>query len=129
MDNPLAPETQNAVIEDALRSYPLAPLPRDITVDVMSRIKTIPAPRPFLLTWNDLVLALVFSVCFGALWFSINYLPPLLIAQIRKESILLYQYMLLNLRWLLPILSFGLAALLSALTIPYLRQEQQNREN
>ena len=126
MDHSLTPETQNAVIEDALRSYPLALLPRDITVDVMARIKTIPAPRPFLLTWNDLVLATVFSVCIGALWFSINHLPPLLIAQIRKESILLYQQILVNLRWLLPVLSFGLAALLSALTIPYLRQELQN---
>ena len=130
MDNSLTPEKQNAAIEDALHTHPVAPLPHNITVDVMSRIKTIPAPRPFLLTRNDLVLAIVFSVCIGAMWFSINHLPPLLIAQIRKESILLYQQILVNMRWLLPVLSFGLAALLSALTIPYLRQELQNhREN
>jgi hypothetical protein len=57
------------------------------------------------------------------MWFSINHLPPLVVAQMRKESILLYQYLLVNIRWLIPALSFGLAAFLSALTIPYLRRE------
>lgn len=123
MDNSLIPGTQHAMIEDALRTYPVAPIPRDITADVMTRIKIIPAPRPFRFIWNDLVLAIVFSVCIGAMWFSINNLPPLLVAQIRKESILLYQHLLVNMRWLLPVLSFGLAAFLSALTIPYLRRE------
>ena len=31
MDNPLTPEKQNAVIEDALHTYPVMPLPRDLT--------------------------------------------------------------------------------------------------
>lgn len=123
MDNPLTPDQQNVVIEDALYTYPMAPMPRVVTSEVMARIKTIPAPRPFRLTWNDFVLALIFSVCFGAMWFSINNLPPLIVAQIRKESILLYQHLLVNIRWLIPVLSFGLAAFLSALTIPSLRRE------
>jgi hypothetical protein len=123
MDNSLTPEIQNAMIEDALHTYPVASLPRTITVDVMSRIETIPAPRPFRLTWEDFILAVILSVCIGAIWFSVNHLPPLFVAQIRKESILLYQQMLVNGRWLLPVLSFGLAAFFSALTIPYLRQE------
>ena len=123
MGNPLTPDQQNVMIEDALYTYPIAPMPRTVTLDVMARIKTIPAPRPFRLTWNDLVLAIVFSVCIGAMWFSINHLPPLVVAQIRKESILLYQHLLINIRWLIPTLSFGLAAFLSALTIPYLRRE------
>ena len=123
MDNPLTPEQQNVAIEDALHTYPITPMPRSVTSEVMARIKTIPAPRPFRLTWNDFVLALIFSVCIGAMWFSIDHLPPLVVAQIRKESILLYQYLLVNIRWLIPVLSFGLAAFLSALTIPYLRRE------
>jgi hypothetical protein len=98
-------------------------MPRPVTAEVMTRIKTIPAPRPFRLTWNDLLLAFIFSVSIGAMWFSINHLPPLVVAQIRKESILFYQYLLVNMRWLIPALSFGLAAFLSALTIPYLRRE------
>jgi len=123
MDNPLTPDQQIVAINDALDTYPIAPMPRTVTSEVMARIKTIPAPRPFRLTWNDLLLALIFSVCIGAMWFSINHLPPLVVAQIRKESILLYQYLLVNIRWLIPALSFGLAAFLSALTIPYLRRE------
>jgi hypothetical protein len=123
MDNPLTPDQQNVVIEEALYTYPIAPMPRPVTLEVMARIKTIPAPRAFHLAWNDLVLALIFSVCIGAMWFSINHLPPLVVAQIRKESILLYQEMLVNIRWLTPLLFFGLAAFFSALTIPYLRRE------
>ena len=127
MDNSLTPEQQNLMIEDALRAYPVVSLPRDLTSEVMARIQTVPAPRPFRLTWSDLILASVFSLCMGAIWFSIMNLPPLLVAQIRKESILAYQQILINMRWLLPVLSFGLAAFLSALTIPYLRHVLQNR--
>ena len=123
MDNPLTPEKQNEVIEDALHTYPVMPMPRDITVDVMARIQAIPAPRPFRLTWNDLILSTVIAICISALWFSLQNLPPLVIAQIRKESILFSQHMILNARWLIPVLSFGFAAFLAALTFPYLKQE------
>ena len=123
MDNPLTPEEQNIVIEDALHTYPMASMPRDITMDVMKRIQTIPAPRAFRLTWNDLALSIIISLCIGAVWFSLDHLPPIVVAQARKESILFYQHILVNARWLIPAISFGLAAFLSALTIPYLRQE------
>jgi hypothetical protein len=122
MDNPLTPEKQNAVIENALYTYPVMPMPRDISGDVMARIQAIPAPRPFRLTWNDFILSLVIALCIGAVWFSLQNLPPLVIAQIRKESILFYQQLILNARWLIPALSFGFAAFLAALTLPYLKQ-------
>ena len=123
MDNPLTPKQQDFVIEDALHTYPLVPMPRDIAADVMARIQAAPAPRPFRLTWNDVVLASVLSVCIGALWFSLDNLPPLVVAQIRKESILLYQQIIVNARWLIPALSFGLAGFFAALTLPYLKRE------
>ena len=123
MDNPLTPEKQNAILEEVLHTYPVAQMPRDITADVMRRIQTVPASRPFRLTWNDIFVSLILAICIGALWFSIQNLPPLVIAQLRKESILLYQQFLVNARWLIPVLSFGLAAFLAALTIPYLRRE------
>lgn len=123
MDNPLTPETQNAVIEDALRTYPMSSMPRDITLDVMARIQAVPAPRPFRLTWNDAILSLVMAICIVAVWFSVQHLPPLVVAQIRKESILLYQQVLVNARWLIPAIAFGLAGFFAALTIPYLRQD------
>ena len=123
MDSPLTPETQDAILEDALHTYPVVPMPREITVDVMSRIQTIPAPRPFRLAWNDVVLSVVLAICVGVIWFSLQNLPPLAVAHIRKESILLYQQFLVNARWLVPFLSFVLAGFLAALTIPYLKQE------
>ena len=123
MDSPLTPETQNAILEDALHTYPVMPMPREITVDVMSRIQTIPAPRPFRLAWNDVVLSVVLAICVGFIWFSLQNLPPLAVAHIRKESILLYQQFLVNARWWIPVFSFLLAGFLAALTIPYLKQE------
>lgn len=123
MDNSLTPEQQNILVEDALHTFPLAETPRDITADVMSRIQTLPRPRPFRLAGSDIVLAFVLSLCIGAIWFSVYNLPPIVIAQIRKESILFYQYILVNARWLIPVVSFGLAGFLSALTLPYLERE------
>jgi hypothetical protein len=123
MDNSLTPEKQNAAIEDALRTYPVMSMPRDITADVLSRIQTVPAPRPFRLTWTDFLLGIVLTLCIGAVWFSLQNLPPLVVAQLRKESILLYQQILVNVRWLVPMLAFGIAGFLSALTIPYLKRE------
>lgn len=123
MDNPLTPQQQNTAIEDALHTYPVMPMPRDITADVLSRIQTVPAPRPFRLNWTDLILSIVLAVCVGAVWFSLRNLPPLVVAQIRKESILLYQQILVNARWLIPVLSFSLAGFFAVLTIPYLRRE------
>lgn len=123
MDNPLTPEGQNLLIEDALRTLPLAPLPRDVTGGVLAQIKTVPAPQSFRLTWSDLILGVMLTLSLAAIWFSLQNLPPLVVAQIRKESILVYQYLLLNARWLLPVVSFGLAGLLALLTLPYLKQE------
>ncbi len=123
MDNPLTPEKQNHLIEDALHTYPVLPLPRDLTGDVLSRIQTVPAPRPFRFTWNDFTLGIILSICIGAVWFGVYNLPPLVVAQIRKESILLYQQFIVNARWLIPVICFGLGGILSALTIPYLRRE------
>ncbi len=123
MDNPVTPENQNALIEDAFQTYPMASMPRDITAEVLRRIQNVPAPRSFRLAWSDLVISLVLSLCVGAVWFSLDHLPPLVMANIHKESILFYQHLLVNAHWLIPAIFFGLAAFLSALTIPYLKQE------
>jgi hypothetical protein len=117
MDNRLK---QDMLIEDALKSQPLAPMPRGITVDVMARIQK--DRRPAILTWNDFVLSSVIAGCTAALWFTFQNIPPILLAKIRIQGILLYQDFLVNARWLLPAAIFGLAAILAALTIPALIQ-------
>lgn len=111
---------QDALIEDALRSQPLAPMPRSVTADVMSRIRNADAKRPALLTWSDIALGLVITSCLAALWFTLANLPPILVVKLRIQGILLYQHFLVNARWLLPAMLFGMAALLAALTIPSL---------
>jgi hypothetical protein len=115
MDNRLK---QDALIEDALKSQPLAEMPRSITIDVMARIQK--DTRPTLITWNDFVLSLVIALSIGAVFFAVQNLPPIMLAKLRIQGILLYQAFLVNERWLVPSLLFGLAAFLSALTIPTL---------
>ncbi len=118
MDNRLTPEQQDALIEDALKSQPLAPMPRSITANVMARIQT--NTRPAILTWNDFVLSLVIALCIGALLFTTQTLPSILVAKIHIQGILLYQEFIVNARWLVPALFFGLAALFAASTLPAL---------
>lgn len=119
---------ENALIEDALKSQSLAPMPRSITADVMAHIQTAEAKRPSIITWSDFALSSVIAACLAALWFAAQNLPPILIAKLGIQSILLYQDFLVNARWFVPVLFFGLAALLAALTIPTLIQMTTNRQ-
>jgi hypothetical protein len=116
---------QNAQIEDALTSQPLAPMPRSVTASVMSGIQK--DARPVFLTWNDFALSLVIALSLAALWYAGQNLPPILVARIRIQGILLYQDFLVNARWLVPAAMFGLAVLLAALIIPPLLQSTRTR--
>ena len=126
MDHRLTPEQKDTLIEDAMKNYPLAPMPMDITSKVMARIQKDSHPR--LVTWNDFALSLVIALCIGALFFSLQSLPPILLAKIRIQGILVYQDFLVNSRWPIPSVLFGLAAFLSALTLPSLIQTMTNRQ-
>ena len=120
---------QDALIEDALKSQPLAPMPRSITANVMSRIQAVPSQqRPTLVTWNDFVLSLFIALSIGAVLFALQSLPPVAVVKLQIQWILLYQDFIVNARWLLPALSFGLAAVFAALTIPTLVQMVSNRQ-
>ena len=116
MDNRLTPKQQDALIEDALKSQPLAPMPRSITVNVMARIQV--EPRPALVTWNDFAIALVIALTIGALFITYQNLPPVALAKLRIQAILFYQDLIVNARWLVPAVFFGLAALFAGLSIP-----------
>lgn len=118
MDNRLK---QDSIIEDALKTYELVEMPKSITVNVLARIQK--SARPQLVTWNDFVLSLVIALCIGALFFTVQNLPPILVVKIKIQGILLYQNFLVNARWLVPTLFFGIAAFLSALAIPYLGRQ------
>lgn len=118
---------QDALIEAALKSYPPAPMPRSITLNVMSRIQK--DTRPAIVTWSDFVLSSVIATCLAALWFASQNLPPLMLVKLRIQGILLYQDFLVNARWLGPAAMFGLATLLIALAIPALIQMMSVRHN
>ena len=122
MDNHLE---QDALIEDALQNYPLAPMPRDITANVMARIHV--EKRPALVTWNDLAIAFVIATIIGALFITFQSLPPVALVKLRIQGILLYQGILVNMRWLIPTVLFGAAAFSSALTIPSLIKMTTNK--
>lgn len=116
MDNRLTPKQQDALIEDALKSQPLAPMPRSIAANVMARIQV--EQRPALVTWNDFAIALVIALTVGALFIAYQNLPPVALAKLRIQGILFYQGFIVNARWLVPALFFGLAALFAGLSIP-----------
>jgi hypothetical protein len=124
MDNRLK---QDALIEEALTSQPLTPMPRSVTVDVMARIRSAEARRPAILTRSDFVLSSVIAACITALWFASQHLPPIFIMKLKIQGILLYQDLLVNARWLVPAAMFGLAAFFAALTIPTLIQMTNRR--
>ena len=114
----------DALIEEALKSQPLAPMPRSITTNVMARIQK--DRRPSFFTWPDFVLSSVLAACLAAVWFAAQHLPPILVAKIHIQGILLYQDFLVNARRFLPTATFGLAVLLVALTVPTLIQTIYN---
>ena len=122
MDNRLE---QDALIEDALKNVPLAPMPRDITASVMARIQV--NKRPALVTWNDFAIALVIALSIGAIFITVQSLPPIALAKLRIQGILLYQGFIVNARWLVPAIFFGLAALFAGLSIPPLFKMTTNK--
>ena len=122
MDNRLE---QDTLIEDALKSQPLATMPRSITSTVMSRIQV--EQRPALVTWNDFAIALVITLTIGALFITAQSLPPIALAKLRIQGILLYQDFIVNARWLVPTVLFGLALLFAGLSIPSLFKMTTNK--
>lgn len=121
------PRVNPDLIEDALAAQPLAPMPRSITAEVMLRIQT--DVRPQWVTWNDLILGSVVMLCLAALWFTYLNLPPIVLAKLRVQGLILYYGFLVNARWMVPTLFFGLAALLAIFTIPALIKMTTDRHS
>jgi hypothetical protein len=119
MDSRLTSHTNDEIVQDALRTYPVASLPVDLTSAVMSRIQQTSAPR-FRITLNDLLLSIVFTAVLLAAVFGIRSLPAPMSIQLRIQGILLWQNLLVNARWLIPALFFGLILLLVGTAIPTL---------
>lgn len=124
MDNLLTPNEQDHLIEDALRSYPLAQMSKGITESVMGRIRNEPAPR-FQITRTDFLLAAVFTLVLGGIMLGFQFLPPIALLQMRIQGILLWQSFLVNYRWLLPLTSILLGAILAGIAFHQLWRFQR----
>jgi len=120
----LTPNEQENIIEDALRSYPLANMPRDISQTVMSRIGREPGPR-FQITRMDYLLTIVLTLVLGAIILGFQALPPIALLQMRIQGILLWQSFLVNYRWLLPVTSIILGTFLAGIAFHQLLRSQR----
>jgi hypothetical protein len=124
VDNLLTHKEQDNIIEDALRTYPLAQMPKGITETVMAQIRSEPAPR-FQLTRADYLLAIVLTLVLGAIMLSFQFLPPIALLQMRIQGILLWQSFLVNYRWLLPVTSIILGTFLAGIAFHQLLRSQR----
>ena len=114
MDSLLTPNEQDQIIEDALRAYPLAKIPRDITESVLVQLYNEPVPR-FHITHRDFILAIVLTLVLGGVILGFQFLPPIVVLQLRIQGILLWQSFLVNYRWFLPLTSIMLGTFLAGI--------------
>ena len=124
MDNLLTPNEQDEIIEDALHSLPLARMPRDITESVMTRLYNEPAPR-FKITHTDYVLAIVLTLVLGGVILGFQFLPPIVVLQLRIQGILLWQSFLVNYYWFVPLSSIMVGTFLAGIAFYQLLQYQR----
>lgn len=125
MDNFLIPNEQDHLIEDALSSYPLTQLPKDLTKTVMARIRNEPAPR-FQIIRTDYLLTIVLTLALGGVILGFQFLPPIVLQQMRIQGILLWQSFLVNYRWLLPLISIMLGTFLAGIAVYQLLRFQRS---
>lgn len=125
MDNLLIPNEQDEIIEDALRSFPMVRMPTDITESVMARLYNEPAPR-FKITRTDYILAFVLTLVLGGIMFGFQFLPPIVVLQLRIQGILLWQSFLVNYRWILPVTSVILGTVLAGIAFHQLLRFQRS---
>jgi len=121
MDDRLTPAQEDALIEGALESYPLAPMPVDLTSAVLSHIRSEPAPR-FRPTWTDALLSAALTLSLFAAWLGLQSLPPMVRIQLHIQSVLFWQRFQVNADWLIPAVfliaggTLGLWALMNLLS-------------
>ena len=64
-----------ADVDDALRSYPLAPVPPGLSRDVLARVRAFGAPPRFGLRWSDYCLSAASAILAGFAWLACSALP------------------------------------------------------
>jgi len=114
--------TAEAMIEDALRTYPLAPAPAHLFPAIMARVHALSARPRFHLTWLDYAISLFAAGMAGLiflLWWSI---PSRLMLNIQVELLLLEQNFNSIYLWL-PVF-VGLIMMMIVLLVAFMLFEQ-----
>ncbi len=102
---PLTEAEALAAVDDALRTYPLAPAPAAFTPKVMSRIRALtPTPR-FHLAWIDYAISLFAAGMAGLLILLWQSIPPQMAMQAQLQ--ILYLSLRFNIVLLWPALLVG----------------------
>jgi hypothetical protein len=102
----------HAIVEAALQTYPRVQAPPRFAVRVMARVQARPGrlvTRPkFQFPWLELLVSFILAVTVGIVWVVWPNLPPVYLAQLRIQVLIVWQQMgLLGrgelLAWLIPL--------------------------
>jgi hypothetical protein len=102
----------HAVVEAALQTYPRAQAPARFVDEVMRRVQAYPGyvvPRPkFQFPWWELLASIILSVMLAVVWLVWRILPPVYLAQLRVQWLIILQRLGLlgrgeMLAWLIPL--------------------------
>src|SRR5262245_23181864 len=88
--SPLTDSEALAAVDDALRTYPLAPTPAAFSPQVMRRIRALtPTPR-FRLAWIDYAVSLFAAGMVGLLVLLWQSIPPRMLAHVQLQFLFLF---------------------------------------
>ena len=119
-------QQQDEQIESALKTYPLVKMPRKINASVMAKIKQ-KDPRPHLHTTKEFWLWCVALICIASIFISLQYLPPIALAKLHIQSVLLYQDYLVATRWVTPVLAMLVVAIISTVGLTFFTRTNRQK--
>ena len=102
----------HAIVEAALQTYPRVQAPSRFAVRVMARVQAKPGSavtRPkFQVPWLELLVSMILPVMMGIVWLVWRILPPVYLAQLRVQGLIMWQQVGLlgrgeMLAWLIPL--------------------------
>lgn len=78
-----------AAVDDALQTYPLAPLPAHLHTSIMAQVRATPQRPPFRLAWLDYALSLFAAGMTALIIWLLQTIPAQLSVNIDKDLLLL----------------------------------------
>jgi hypothetical protein len=84
MNNYSAFDRSSAVVEDALRSMPLTPVPRTLRARVMRRVRSSAAPH-FVFPWLEGALSLMLSALLTVLAYLLISVDPVTVIRLEQN--------------------------------------------